>query len=130
MRPDVAIVIVDCDADRQRKQTLLEHIQGLTSTTVVGVAIQEFESWLVADVSAGRDACDTQGFVLDEPPESLAPSDAKTRLETCLAMNGANLATIRQRRCSIAERCDLTKLEQRCPSFVDFATDLITALPR
>src|SRR5689334_6448808 len=43
-RPDLAIVLVDCDGDSERKKRLEESTASLEAPHVIGVAVQEFES--------------------------------------------------------------------------------------
>jgi hypothetical protein len=51
LQPDLAIVLVDCDGDRQRKPRLTAALQDRVTPHVIGVAVQEFEPWLIADTA-------------------------------------------------------------------------------
>lgn len=122
-RPDLVVVLVDADGERGRREMLLEHIEGISQTAAIGLCIQEFEAWLVADTRALTEAagspCDT---VAD--PEGLAPRAAKSRLAE-LAATRPGLAP-RDLRLSIAARLDLDVLARRCPAFERFRADLLS----
>jgi hypothetical protein len=112
-RPDLAIVLVDADEDKQRKQLLKQHVEGLPATIVIAVAIQEFEAWLVADhESSGQPT----------PPavESMKRGEAKTLLTKWLKSSDDAKAARRE----LAQKCDLERMEKRAPSFAQFLSDL------
>jgi hypothetical protein len=124
MQPDLAIVLVDSDGRRDRKRELEPVIRASAVPAVLGVAVEEFESWLAADVRAVRAACGDNGFVCDEDPESMAPASVKQRLEAALGTAVTKSVEVYERRRSIAKLCDLDVVEKRCPSFAAFLAEL------
>lgn len=126
-RPDLAVILVDRDGLQERRTSLLEAVRDLPVTKVVGVAIEEFESWLVGDPGA-------LSRVLPRsisPPEieSLAPREAKDLLQRWTAGAHPNKNDVQVRK-SLAAWCDLAMLQRRCPSFGRFLADLSAALPQ
>jgi len=128
-RPDLAVVLVDADGDRSRKGTLdagTAMVPGARLGRVIGVAIEEFEAWLVADdraVSEGLHAT----FPTPKAPETMAPQEAKLLLAEAIALAGADPQVVRR---TIAEKCGLDAISARCPSFADFRAELVqTTLP-
>lgn len=122
--PDLAIVLVDADGDKQRKRKLEAAIQNAPVSHVVAVAIQEFEAWLVADHAAvagiiGRSV----GF--ERPPshpEKLPPRDAKYQLSLWLGeASGQDDGALRRQ---LADGCDLGLLSKRCRAFSRFLSEL------
>jgi len=75
-RPDLAVVLVDEDGDRTRRNTLEDCVKDLMLETVIGVPAPEFEAWLMADHSV-------VGSVLSISPapppqlDQLQPGEAK-----------------------------------------------------
>lgn len=112
--PQLVVVLVDADDDAARKATLEGYLAGLSVPSAVGVAVQEFESWLVADGPAASHVCGAT-VAVDEEIERLERRDAKERLNGWISSQ-SRLGD-REIRRSIAETCDLTVLERRCPSF-------------
>jgi hypothetical protein len=123
--PDIAVVIVDRDGDRRRRNQLHDHVRDLVlPPRVIAVAVEEFEAWLLADSKAiadvaGRTAQDAPA------PESLPPGAAKARLREWTGRDDAGTAHLR-----IAHSCDLALVARTCPSFDEFAGDLVAALAR
>lgn len=121
-RPDLAVVLVDGDEDRSRKATLEAALEGLAMPRVIGVAPPEFEAWLIADHEA-------VGAVLGRPvptppdPESMRRRQAKALLQDWLTDGPA------EARISVASRCDLDRIGQRCPAFATFRADLAARSP-
>lgn len=126
-RPDLAVVLIDADGTNDRPARLAEFTSDLPGRRVVGVAVQEFEAWLLADGVAAR-------AVLDHPvavqhPERLEPGAAKARLnEGCDASEHADRKehrrAVRQKLC---EHMDLDAVARACPSFRAFLDDLRAA---
>ena len=118
-RPDLAVVLVDCDGHGERARTLERFVDGLRVRTVIGVAVQEFEAWLIGDEAAVR-----QVLSIDLPgqpgPETLPPREAKRRLAEWVS---AAQADARKIRCSLARVADLDALG-RLPSFARFRSQL------
>lgn len=107
-RPHLAIVLVDADGDVTRHASLEAMIAGLPTRdiAVIAVAVQELESWLVADAAAS-------GVAHVDNVEGLEPRDAK-----------AMLSSDRTVRASIAKRVDLERLRTRSPSFARFSASV------
>lgn len=121
--PDLVIVLIDSDGDRQRGTKLREWLHDKTPS-VIAVAIEEFESWLIADSDCVRSALGgtaaLEGAVPE--PEKLAPREAKGLLSGWLGVVPAERRLELRR--SIAQTCSLQLLQDRCPSFADVARDL------
>jgi len=121
-RPDLAIVLVDEDGHGQRKDELDRLAETVPVTTVVAVAVREFEAWLIADADEVRAL---PGSVQSPPSvESLDPRVAKDLL--------IGWATGKQReersvRVSLARSCRIEVLRERCPSFDRFFRELAAA---
>jgi hypothetical protein len=97
---------------------LREHVSGLpTSSIVIAVAREEFESWLIADETSA-------GQVLGRPlsrapdPESLGAREAKRTLADW--MESIAPGARKEVRCLIARTCDLDVVAQRCAAFQAF----------
>lgn len=126
-RPALQIVLVDEDAD-DRRLALLRLPDDLGKPDlVVGVAVREFESWLIADPRAVSAA---SGAVFQQPksPESQRRREAKELLESHLAAHGE--AERRAIRCRIADTFDPATVAKTCPAFGKFADALTAAAAR
>lgn len=123
-RPHLAVVLVDADGKPGRSGELTDWTRDTILRPVIGVAIQEFEAWLISDdaaVSAGLGS----GFPTPAAPESMAPGEAKRLLEACIARAGADAQQVRR---TIAALADLDRLARRSPAFHLFRTDLAAAV--
>ncbi len=116
-QPDLAIVIVDSDGEQNRKNLLESYIADLPVRHVIGVAINEFEAWLLADQMAVKEAAGSIPAGCDSP-EKLDPGRAKELLRSVSQRNERTI------RLSIARSCDVNALKQRCRSFEAFLHDL------
>jgi hypothetical protein len=125
--PQLVVVLVDEDEDKDRRATLQEHVAGTATTVVVAIAVREFESWLVADARAASDACGRSVSVPEEI-EDLPRREAKERLQTWIAAQDQRRD--RDIRCAIAAQCDLDLLAKRCPSFGVLVSDLTRSASR
>lgn len=122
-RPTLAVVLVDQDGKVGRGAEIERHVDGLMVSRVVGVAVEEFEAWLIADdVRVG----DVSGVAsgTSPAPESLPPRAAKKHLDRALEQAGLDRLDARRR---IAEACDLARLRERCPAFAEFSKRLAVA---
>jgi hypothetical protein len=92
---------------------------------VVGVAVQEFEAWLLADEAPLRQCL---GFARDPlpKPESLAPGEAKAIIEDLLAKKSGAADERYAIRLLLAEALDLALVASRCKSFQRFRSHLHT----
>ncbi|MEQ8277935.1 MAG: DUF4276 family protein [Deltaproteobacteria bacterium] len=119
---DAFVVLVDADGDASRHTSIVEGLAGVVVPKVVGVAVQEFETWLIADLPALNDVLGTQ---VDDPGprESLPPGGAKAFLLDRL--QGQREQDVRL---TLAERVDIEVVRQVCPSFDRFVKDLCDTL--
>ncbi|MEJ7729463.1 MAG: hypothetical protein WKG00_09620 [Polyangiaceae bacterium] len=65
-RPELVVVLVDADEEPQRLQMLESWVEDLPVDKVIGVPVQEFEAWLLADDAACNSVF---GATLDPLPE-------------------------------------------------------------
>lgn len=121
-RPDVVVVFVDEDGQPERRTGLTPPSGPLTPPCVIGVAVREFEAWLVAD---GETVHEHLGEVPPPTPEAWAPREAKAWIDT-RTHPGALGAKQRQQ---VAAQLDLAVLRSTCPSFKRFEDALAHALP-
>jgi hypothetical protein len=103
-QPDLAVVLVDQDGEPTRKLTLQAHLSAappLPVQRVVGVAVEEFEAWLISDMDAVRMVL---GGDLAEPrsPEKLEPRAAKQLLRGWISASRRDEPLIRS---DIAKTC-------------------------
>lgn len=119
-RPDLAIILVDEDGRPDRRATIESAIANRPVATVVGVAVREFESWLLADTTAVAAATSKNP---SPPPnvEKMKPGEAKAKLaEHCAGHDGFAIRT------TIAETADLDRL-RKLRSFEAFSKALLTS---
>jgi uncharacterized protein DUF4276 len=114
--PDLAIVIVDADGNPSRKHDLEEWTKGLPVPRVIGLAVNEFEAWLIADHVSVASLLAT---VPQTPPnpESMAPGAAKALFATWYDLRLARDMSSAEFRASIARSSDLAVIARACPSF-------------
>ncbi len=123
-------MLVDEDAKPDRYSVLEHGVQGLLLPAVIGVAVREFETWLIADPNALRRVFGLSAR-LDAAPESLPPSDAKQLLsDWCAAIGRASPADSREIRSTLAQAIDLDVTATRCPAFASFRDLVRRAVPR
>lgn len=114
-RPDLVVVVVDCDGELHRRERLAHAVAAVTVSRVIGMAIQELESWLLADQRALAGVLG-RGPAYPGPPESLAPGDAKRLL--------AQWGVDAEKRRDLARTCDLKTLATTSTAFERFLVDL------
>lgn len=125
-QPDLAVVLVDRDGDRERQSTIERHLDGLpTAPVVIAVAREEFEAWLISDENSvgkilGRSLPRTPD------PEELPRLEAKRTLAEWLKDTRPE-ARRREVRREIASTCDLDVINDRCAAFRAFLDALRTA---
>lgn len=121
--PDLVVLLVDRDGDETRRSSLQRTLGERRlphPPVVVGVAHEEFESWLIADPAATQLVL---GAPVETPraPDNLGPRAAKAMLNAWIDEQGADgLAS----RCAIAERMDLNVACRRSSSLSAFVADL------
>jgi hypothetical protein len=123
-RPDLAVLIVDADGKPDRRRALCEWTRDAMFQPVIGVAVQEFEAWLVADDVAVGTAL-RSGFPTPAEPESMAPGEGKRLLEAAIARLGADSQQVRR---TVASLADLDRVAKRAPAFQRFRSDLAAAV--
>jgi hypothetical protein len=120
-RPDLAVVMVDSDGDRDRRSNLENSASDLSIPTVLAVPVKEFEAWLIADQAAVTKALD---YAPDKPPhvETLDRRAAKDLLKRWVseAKPSRDEASIRA---TLARTADLNLLAE-LPAFRTFQEDL------
>jgi hypothetical protein len=125
MRPELAVVFVDCDGRSDRKSKLERVISTLKPRLkrVVAVAVQEFESWLIGDIAAVNTVLRLE---LDEPaaPEAMNPRGAKRLLADWIAQSERSQEDTLVLRSDIAKNCSLEQVASRSPSFEQFLDEL------
>jgi hypothetical protein len=118
------VVVVDADGDNQKASRLRQTAESISGQpTIIAVAVQEFQAWLLADDAALASALGTSVQPIVSP-EALAPRAAKQQLMTLLAARGTEGRLLRR---ELARTLQLEQLRNRCPSFNDFLQDLRAA---
>lgn len=125
--PDVAVVLVDQDEDEARLTSLRVALRGLPiePLTAVGVAVEEFEAWLVADHECVRTQLGPDSELL-ERPQDRARGEAKEYLSRVHSKSGVSMGLWELRR-EISRTADLGTIAERCSSFRDFEAALKAA---
>ena len=114
-RPHLAVVLIDADGVPGRRDQVEGHIASLASRpiVIVAVAVQEFESWLIADNEAASRATGLEQQPIDDV-EALLPGEAKARL---VAAPGVSSHAART---TVANHADLQRIRARSRSFARF----------
>lgn len=123
--PDLAVVLVDADGFLDRLQVLQRAVVDRSVPHAIGVAVQEFEAWLISDHGAVKKAL---GASPSGPAEieTLPPGRAKETLTRWTAEAGKSQQE-RDVRLTIARICDLTHVARRCAAFAAFMADLASS---
>ncbi len=119
-RPELAVVLLDADGDRQRGAAIEQAVGDLPVRRVIGLAVQEFEAWLISDEKAVSQAIGSP-FPTQKAPERMKPREAKALLFDWIGRTGADDRTARL---TIAAAADLGAIGSRCPAFRDFRSKL------
>lgn len=115
--PDLAVVLVDEDGDKGRFTWIRSFLEDDWSPPfVLGVAVREFEGWLIGDIQAVRDVL---GVTIDEQPERerMEPGRAKALLDSWTS--GKRVERLR-----IARQLQIDILERGSTSFRRFMDQL------
>ncbi|HEX8706109.1 MAG TPA: DUF4276 family protein [Myxococcaceae bacterium] len=126
-QPNLAVVLVDADGDEERQKLLDSAIQGVPVETVVSVAIQEFEAWLVADPVALKSVL-RKPLAPPKAPEKLSRREAKELLQQWCEEHARSRDAAEIRR-DLARQCDLDTLGVQCPAFELFMRKLQAPRP-
>jgi hypothetical protein len=123
-QPQLVVVLVDADGDATaRRERIAEIVKRASPPTVLGVSVQEFEAWLLADARA-LGACGLTAPALGEM-ESLERRVAKSALSAALSdAFDSDRDRARQARISLARTLELDEVARRCRSFATFLADL------
>ena len=122
MQPDVTVILADQDGDASREKTLEEFISDRSSNPVIGIAVREFEAWLLGDQNAVRRVIDVHFDPL-KSVERMSPREAKECLGNLIGVSEVELGADEIRR-EIAYSCDLGVLSKECSSFNSFEQKL------
>ncbi len=121
--PDLAVVLVDRDGDEGRAALLRNHVGDLVlPRRVIGVAIEEFEAWLIAD-AATIEQITALPVSAVASPEHMVRGAAKSQLAKWSA--GSSAPQVHR---EVASRCDLNVVCRHCRAFESFSSDLQQAL--
>jgi uncharacterized protein DUF4276 len=120
--PEFAVFLVDGDGDPSRRATVEHATVGALVETVIGVATQEFEAWLIADDVAVSRAMGAT-FPTQKNPEEMKPREAKNVLADAIGRAGSDPRVVRR---TIARTCGLDVVSSRCPSFRRLREDLLS----
>jgi hypothetical protein len=127
-QPDLAVVLVDADGTSDRRKLRQNLVDLRTARVAIGIAVTEFESWLLADQSTLNDVMQPQvAFSRLADPETLRPGESK-RLLADFCGRGTTSSSPAELRRAVASHCDLGVLASRSRSFADFRTELRHAL--
>lgn len=120
---DLVVLLVDQDGDRHRERMLRTLRERHARKIAIGVAVPEFESWLLADLAAARQVL---GREIEEPPaiETLPPGEVKAMLRAMCDASGQ-----RTMRNELAARCALDRVKN-LRSFEAFCKDIKHVLGR
>jgi hypothetical protein len=120
-RPDLVVILVDCDEEQDRKARLEDCVSDLVVSKVIAVAVQEFEAWLIADHAAVCKALDAP-LTVPRDPERMARREAKGLLASW--MGSRPESSERNVRRTLANLCDLDIVRRRCSAFDELLRDL------
>ena len=90
----------------------------------MGVAVKEFEAWLIADAEALSNVLG-RSKNSPESPEKLTCREAKQRLSTWLNEIATEKRNTQDIRRELASTIDLEVLANTCPSFKAFQQELL-----
>jgi len=121
-QPSLAVVLVDADGDEGRQKLLDSAIERVPVETVVSVAIQEFEAWLVADPVALKSVL-RKPLTPPKAPEKLSRREAKELLQQWCEEHARSRDAAEIRR-ELARQCDLDTLSVQCSAFELFLRKL------
>jgi len=128
-RPDVVVILVDADGSARRAIDLRECLDrepASAQPVAVGVAIQEFEAWLLADTRAAGDALREE--IPTNDLEHLAPRVAKDSWSSLVVRRFPAIAERRAAAGTVARTCDLRVVAARCPAFGVFRAQVAAAI--
>jgi len=121
MRPDLSIVLVDCDVEPSRRARLEGYVANLPGEKVIAVAVQEFEAWLLADRAVLKKVMGGVDRPFLGPVEGLQPAGAKRELGEWIGQARASTTDLRF---DLARTVDLAILSREAPSFAALLSSL------
>lgn len=120
--PEFAVFLVDGDGDPSRRAAAENAVAGSLVPAVIGVAVQEFEAWLIADDAAVSQASGLH-FPTQRGPEDMKPREAKELLADLIGRTRREPRLVRR---TIARTSDLRVIAERCSAFRRFRDDLLS----
>ncbi|EKV02891.1 hypothetical protein Lepto7375DRAFT_5159 [Leptolyngbya sp. PCC 7375] len=127
LAPPLIILLVDSDDQppSERASILEAALERNSLAGAVGVAVREFESWLIADAKAIRQVIGSEVRHDFQSPETLACGEAKQNLQKWIqdiAHPSRQLTDIRR---ELANAMNLDLVAKLCPSFKAFRQALL-----
>ncbi|MGD1856707.1 MAG: DUF4276 family protein [Leptolyngbyaceae cyanobacterium] len=124
--PPLIIFLVDSDDSppQERTSILQQALDKYSLQGAVGVAVKEFEAWLVADSKAINQVIGSvpKNF---QSPENLKPGEAKRSLNEWIQSSIYSIRTNNDIRRDLATAMDLDEVANLCPSFKGFRQALL-----
>jgi len=118
-KPDLFVILVDADGEAGREKSLQEWTSDL-GACAIGVAVQEFEAWLVSDQAAVQRSLGAE-FAAAPDPEGMRPREAKRLLDDAITRSGKPASQVRM---ALAGLLSLALVAKRCRAFKAFFENL------
>ncbi len=118
---DVLILVIDEDgrAERVEQFTQAQGYERVAIRRALGVAIREFDAWMLGDEVA---LTKVLGYTISRWPDPEAIRDPKLVCK-CLLESAPNKMRQREMYAAVADAADVVMLEERCPKgFAPFAS--------
>ncbi|MEM9138170.1 MAG: DUF4276 family protein [Cyanobacteria bacterium P01_F01_bin.42] len=119
----IVVFLIDADdsSPQERKDLLVSALSRNDLTGAVGVAVKEFEAWLIADPAALKTVLEASQNSPSKP-EDLEPGKAKQLLSSWSG-NSPNRDPLDLRK-ELVSIMDLDKVSAQCSSFKEFRAEL------
>lgn len=122
--PTLAVVFVDQDGVSDRERKLQEDSKKVGLPVALGVAVREFEAWLIADSVCVAALAGALGVRSPSKVEKMANGAAKDWLHSVIPKDGTRSSV----RMELATGLNLQTVRRECPSFERFCASLAVAL--
>lgn len=121
----MVIIVFDADGNPGLKREIEDKIADIPTPHVIGMAIQEFEAWLIADQKTIVDRLKSN-LNQSTDPEKMKRGEAKKLYNKWLndSDDPEDITTSSEIRIHIARNCNLEILKKRCPSIEQFTRDI------